>query len=427
MAANFHHLLADVPGTGKTVQAIAAASLVNAKRVRIVCPASVRTNWAQEIEECLGHVPAGWQIFSYNAAHELSRDPFQGPCDVFIMDEAHFLKTIDSQRTRAVFRNGDDGVMPGLARFARWIWPLTGTPVLNRPRELYPILKTLHPEFAKMSFAEYAQRYCNAHFDGFGMNTKGASRVDELARLLRGFMTRRTKAEFFPGRTEPIVQLVPIEVNKTDLAEVRAEEDTILDREAYLSPTHAKFGALGDQAKLLRLTGLSKVRATADYLKDLLQTVDKVVVFFHHTEVGGKLAEALRVYDPVIYEGGMSDREKDAVKARFMHNEFTRVFLGQIQAAGTGINGLQSVSSDVVFAEQEWVPGSMGQAIDRLDRMGQKADFVTARILHAPGTLESAVYGSRTGKSYVINRLMGGVNSEKAAFDWGKFASGVSA
>jgi SNF2 family DNA or RNA helicase len=84
-----------------------------------------------------------------------------------------------------------------------------------------------------------------------------------------------------------------------------------------------------------------------------------------------------------------------------------RVFLGQIQAAGTGINGLQEVCSSVVFAELDWTPGVMVQAMDRLHRIGQKAGSVNAYLLHAPGTMESAVLQVQNSKGSVVGKLMG--------------------
>lgn len=404
LASNYHHMNADVPGLGKTLQAIRAVDILGVKHVLVICPASVRSNWTQELEECLGHVPAGWEIISYNGADKFSRLPHRKKYDVCVLDEAHFLKTIDSVRTRATFGNE-----LGLARSANWIWPLTGTPVLNRPRELYPILKTLHPEFSKVSFAAYAQKFCGAYFDGRGINTKGATNLGELRALLTPFMTRRTKSEVFPGRREPLIELTPLDVTDADLKPVMEEEETIFNREAYLSPTKENFSQLGDLARLLRLTGEAKVRATCAYLDDLLETVEKVVVFYRHHDVGRRLQDHLAKMGnlPVVYDGGMNDAKKDYVKRFFMERPDCRVFLGQIQAAGTGINGLQKVCSEVVVVEQTWVPGELGQAIDRLDRMGQKSECVTARILHAPGTLESAVLSVRQNKSLVIEKLLG--------------------
>lgn len=412
LAARYHALLADEPGLGKTVQAIAAAEQLGLKRMLVVCPASVRLGWRQELDECLGVKRAQkWGIVSYNGAKNFTW-PFPGnvdgeaALDGIILDEVHFLKTPDSQRTQAIFGNGG-----GLARRARYKWALSGTPILNRPRELYPLLKTLASENIAPynTFASYTQRYCGAYFDGRGLNTKGATHLDELARRLQGFMLRRTKAEVLPELPPKIITRVPLSVSEVDLAPIFAEEDLIANREAKLSSIHEDFSQLGDLARLLRLTGEAKVNATGAFIEDLLETTEKVVVFARHREVIKQLEIRFteRGFAPVVYHGGMSDAQKKAAVDVFKERPEVRVFIGQIQAAGTGINGLQDHCSTVVFAELSWVPGETGQAVDRCHRIGQTANSVNVYLLHVPGTLESAVLNVHDGKEKVIDRLMG--------------------
>lgn len=405
LATHPHALLADEPGLGKTLQAIAAAEILGLKRILVVCPASVRLNWKQEVEECLGgEAASGWQVISYHgASNAVTRAVLDASYEAIILDEAHFLKTPDSQRTQAVF--GPEG----LARRAKHKWALTGTPVLNRPRELYPMVKSLAPRFSDISWSAYTQRYCGAYFDGRGMNTKGATHLDELRGRLDGFMIRRTKAEVLPDLPPKRYARIPLEVSAADLKFVIAEEALISDRESKISSVHEDFSQLGDLAHLLRLTGEAKVRATVEYICDLLETTDKIVVFAKHREVIRKIEDALKLAGrgSVVYHGGMSDTQKrDAVNI-FKARRGVEVFIGQIQAAGTGINGLQEVASQVVFAELSWVPGETGQAVDRLHRIGQKADSVLIHLPHVPGTLESAVLSTHDRKENIIDRLMG--------------------
>lgn len=410
LATHPHALLADEPGLGKTVQAIAAVEACRFRHVLVVCPASVRLGWRQEIEECLGSGHAGdWDIISYNEAVSMAANiaPTNASWDVVILDEAHFLKTPESQRTQAIFGNGI-----GLARRARFIWCLTGTPVLNRPRELYPVLKTLDPRFAGMSFASFAQRYCGAFFDGRSVNTRGASNLAELAGKLDGFMLRRTKEQVLPELPPAVICQVPLEVSKEDLAAVWAEEDLIENREAKISSIAEDFSQLGDLSRLLRLTGEAKVKASVSFILDTLQTVEKVVVFARHRSVLSRIQAELesRMVRTVEYHGGMSDVQKRDAIYTFSEGKGekdTKVFIGQIQAAGTGINGLQDHCSTVIFAELSWVPGDTQQAIDRLHRMGQSANSVNVYVLHVPGTLESAVLGTHTAKEKIIEKIMG--------------------
>ena len=171
------------------------------------------------------------------------------------------------------------------------------------------------------------------------------------------------------------------------------------------------YAQLGDMARLLKVTGVAKVPAVSAFISDLLETENKVVIFARHRDVISGLAEALKTKNPVTYVGGMSDDQKKSVVAKFVRDSECRVFIGQIQAAGTGINGLQTVCHNVCFAELSWVPGEMSQAIDRCHRIGQScSEGVNVYMPHVPGTLESAMLQVQLGKGKVIEALVGSRN-----------------
>ena len=402
-------LLADEMGLGKTVQAIDAVYRLGLRRVLVVCPASVRSGWRQELTECLRGPAAGWRIVSYNEA-SAGKVP-AGDLDLLILDEAHYLKTPTSNRCQAVFHNKN-----GLARRAKRVWALTGSPVLNRPVELYPLLKTMaapaiHPF---TTFALYAHQFCGAFWDGRGLNVRGASNLPDLRRRLDGFMLRRTQEEVLEELPELIVMRVPISLDAAAERRIAEFEREVQDREALLSPTREEYSALGDMATLMRVTGEAKVPAAADYIDQLLETENKVVVFAHHRDVVAMLAKALDAHGVVTFQGGMSDGQKTEAIRAFQQANGPRVFIGNIKAVGTGIDGLQDVAADVVFAELSWVPEEMKQAIFRLKRMGQKRRRVRAHVLHALGTLESAVLNTHDGKNAVIDKLFGRGEKETA-------------
>lgn len=401
LASRYHAALGDDPGLGKTVQACAALRAVNPSHTTVVCPASVRTNWAKHLRS--ENVPGDWDVMSYegaSGASGLNVRARKGGTDVLVLDEAHFLKNLESRRTQAIFGKN------GLARIAKYKWALSGTLTPNcRPVELYPILKALCPGFAGYGFARYAQEFCGAYWDGHGLNVKGATRVGELLARTEGFLLRRTKADAFPTRTEPLVSVVPLDLTAEDLEGVLAAEDEIGGREVRISSAHDKFSQLGDTSKLLRVLGAAKVRAAAAFISDLLETVDKVVVFAHHTDVIDALDRELRGYSPLIVRGGMNDAQKTGAVALFQHPQY-RVFIGQDQTAGLGINGLQSVCSTAVIVEPPWVPGDLGQLIDRLDRMGQNDPLVNAYLLTARGTLDEVKDWARDMKVRRGGRLI---------------------
>lgn len=397
-------MLSDDPGCGKSAQALAAAERVGAKTGLIVCPASVRLGWRQEIEEC--GTAGEWDVISYNGASSpqiLSR--LREKYDVFIGDEIHCAKNLEATRTQAVLGN------TGLARRARYKWVLSGTPFLNRPREIYPVLKALAGDriAAYATFDKFAQRFCGAYWDGRGLNTKGATNIEELRGILKGFMLRRAKSEVLTDLPARIITRIPISVTPEEMAAVRAVEDEIENREAYLSPVHEDYSGLGDLARLRRATGMAKVRAVAAFTTDLLDTVAKVVVFTWHRDVLAALHKKFTCegVGAVAYQGGMSDEDKREAVYSFVNNPHIRVFIGQMQAAGTGINGLQ-VANDVILAELDWSPGTMSQAIDRVDRMDKKFGSIPTNAYAPliPGSLESAMAGVVDGKTRVIDKLL---------------------
>lgn len=393
-------LLADEMGLGKSAQALLAAEQINAKEVLVICPASVRTSWANEAKKWC--VTFNLKAASYNEV-TLYTDTYKlKTYDVIILDEAHFLKSFDSLRTQAIF--GGDGV----ARYGKRVWALTGTPVLNRPREIYPILKVLGGRRVLGeydTFPKFAQRYCGAYWDGYCINTKGASNLNELKNRIQGFMLRREKREVL-AELPPVVYFYPeISLNSKEMEPIMAAEAEIADREVYLSSVKEDMAQLGDLAKLCRITGEATAPKIADYVEDLLQTVSKVVIYFRHHSVCSVLEEKLSEHKPVKLIGGMSDMAKQKVVDMFNASEEIKVFLGQIQASGTGINGLQNNCQDCVFAELTWVPGETEQAIGRLDRIGQKGS-VNAHIPIVSGTLLASMITVQKNKSEVINRIV---------------------
>lgn len=404
LAARQHALLGDDPGLEKTLSLILATEAVSAKSILVSCPASVRTNWYEHFEMRRGHT-RGVDVVSYSSSgSEKWRSGLRDKYDAWLGDEIQFCKNLESKRTQAIFGNG----AKGLARRAHYKWCGTGTWAPNhRPVELYPVLKFMHPAFRGMKFDEYARIYCGAYFDGRALNVKGATRLDELEGLLQGFMLRRTEDEVYPDRVQPLVHKVPVELSKVEMAAIHAEEDAIGGRPMRISSRFDEFSQLGDTAKLLRLLGLAKAARVAEFVDDLLERVDKVVVFAHHVDVIAHLCAHFseRGVGWTVYRGGMSDEHKAANVRSFAHPS-VRVFIGQDQAAGTGINGLQDVCSTVVFAEWSWVPGDTNQRVRRLARTGQKEKLVNAYLLYARGTLDAVQVAVHDRKELVGERIV---------------------
>jgi SWI/SNF-related matrix-associated actin-dependent regulator 1 of chromatin subfamily A len=201
-------ILADDMGLGKTRQAIAAMEVgAPTGPILIVCPAALKLNWRREIRmifpEALTEVvgfdsqavkDARWIIVNYDLlkkhAEMLRAIGWAG----VILDEAHFIKN-NSKRTSDCLkllgvRNDKLATLIGPS----FVFLLTGTPMTNRPRDLFNLLRCAgHP--ASRSFLSFAKRYCDAYRNDFGWVTTGASNIPELNLLMKEVMLRRTKEE----------------------------------------------------------------------------------------------------------------------------------------------------------------------------------------------------------------------------------------
>lgn len=396
LVARYHAACGDAPGLGKTKTGIEAAKKVGAKTALVVTLAGVRSNWWEHIEEIYGRVE-GWDVLSFNST--LTHAPRRSRYDVVIIDEGHRCKDMESKWSQAVLGRG------GLISRGVYKWLLSGTFMPNyRPVELFPMLKTLHPAFAKMSFLDYARRFCGGYFDGRAWQANGASNTDALNDLLREFLIVHTKRQAYPGRQAPVLVPVALNLDEERLAQVIEAEREILSREAKISSTREFYSQLGDAATLRRLTGLAVAPSVVEFVEAKLESCEKVVVFFQHTAVGEYIWRALaKRHGAAWYAGGMSAAQQAEAIAAFQ-NPATRLFVAQQQAAGSGINGLQGQSCTLVFAEPDWTPGETEQRVDRLDRMGSNADLVTAYVIYARGTLGAAVWGVHGRKQEVGRR-----------------------
>lgn len=421
LAARYHAACRGEAGTGKTLIALRAAELVRARSGLVVCPAHIRLQWQKVIVQEFGREALeSWHVISYNEAQRklvgYSSHPYLGErglklrdkYDVVIPDEVHYLKTLESGRTQALFGSKlGKYKKDGLARRGTYKWPLSGTMTPNgRPVELYPMLKALAPNF-NMTFACFAQRYCGAYFDGRGMRSDGASHLDELVYNLREFMCHVTLHELDPGRNAPVIERVPLALTADDLKEIHAEEEVIGARVSTLSPRYEEFSAMGDTARLLRLLAMAKFRATVDFITQTLETCPKVLLFARHVDLIERLQLHFqeRSYNPVVKRGGVSAEMTDLIKHKFMYDKKCRIFIAQEDAAGTGIDGLQKACNIAIDVEPSWTPGVTAQKVARLDRIGQEGEVVVYYMLYAEGTLDEVKAFVHQRKDSTISRM----------------------
>jgi SWI/SNF-related matrix-associated actin-dependent regulator 1 of chromatin subfamily A len=423
-----HALIGDEPGLGKTIQGIGVANAMGAKRILVVCPANIRLGWQREIhrwstirrvstypvlKSADGISPVhNYTIISYDLTrnegiHEAIN---MYDWDLLILDEAHYLKTSDAQRTRAIFGGGKGIGRNPIADKAKKIVALTGTPLPNRPRECYTLARALHWESIDwMSEDAFMYRYNPSGYVNIQDEMKlieKKGRLSELrARLRCNFMVRRLKKDVQKDLPDKRYEMLYVEPNGA-IKEVLAKEKLIdFDPRDLTSPNFAIDGQI---ATVRREMGEAMAPRVVEHLKYLFEIVEipKIVVFAHHRSVMEFLQEAMEDYGVCIVRGGMGVRAKQDSIDNFINLVRKRMFLGQMDTM-IGVDGLQHVSSYDVFAEPAWNPGTNEQCVDRTHRIGQH-DNVLAQFAVAEGSFNEMVLKNVVFKAINIHEVLDG-------------------
>lgn len=303
------------------------------------------------------------------------RDHLAGQVQTVIFDEAHELRRHESAKYAAAEH---------IAAGARYRAGLTATPVFNYGGDVYNIVGILDPT-ALGSRSEFNAEWC--HTDG-----RGNAIVHDPAALgayLRetGLMVRRTRADV--GRELPPVQRItqPIDTFSDPLkavaADVRGLAETILQSTDHEAVWRAK-GEL--DWKLREATGIAKAPHISQFVRDLLETEDKVVVFLWHREVYSQVLADLQDHDieAAMYTGSESPAQKAKAKHSFIDGD-VRVLLMSLRS-GAGLDGLQAVCSTCVFGELDWSPSQHDQCVGRFNRDGQTGPVSAFFLLAESGS-----------------------------------------
>ncbi len=422
-------LIGDQPGLGKTMQAIAVANEMQAERVLVLCPANIRIQWCERIRSWTTlrypytvypilhgrrgvHPHAEWAVVSYDLARTelIWRQLARGKYDLLILDEAHYLKTIDARRTRTVFgrHDGHAQAAEALAERSSRVLALTGTPLPNRPREAYTLARGLCWDAIDwMSEDRFTTRFNPSEQretpDGKTYIDERSGRHFELqARLRANFMVRRLKRDVLPQLKVPFLDIVHVEETGAIRQALQAEKLLDIDPEDM---TGLDMTVRGQVSTVRRMMGLAIAPLAADYIEMLLDGgEEKICVFAWHIEVLDILMTKLAKFKPLRIDGSTSPSRKPAIVAQFAKSP-SRLLIGNILSMGTGTDGLQEACQRGVAAEASWVSGDNEQMVDRLDRMGQSGQ-VLFDFLVAPGSFSEHVLGSSLRKRKVTHSAL---------------------
>ena len=409
--------LADEQGLGKTVQALAALEAEGAFPAVVVCPASMKLTWEREAAHWLPHrstaVLAGRSVRGWDRSAADSADIVILNYDIVgghvarlgdrglsaaVFDESHYCKEPRAKRTKACLSLARR-VKPGGLKLA-----LTGTPILNRPKELVSQLKLIGRLEDFGSGAAMTRRF------------RGADALERLHWHLRAHCyVRRVKADVLPQL--PPKRQVTIPVELTNQAEYRLAERNVVDwlraQPLDLRELQAKVAAamrnerLVQLNKLRQLAGRGKLAGSLAWIEDFVESGEPLVVFADHIELQHALVE--RFPDAVHVLGSDNTAERDAAVMEFQREDGPQVIICSLRAAGQGITLTRA--SNVAFLELDWTPARLAQAEDRCHRIGQ-ANAVTAWYLLAEDTIDTTMSELLEEKRGVIGAVTDGHHVE---------------
>lgn len=441
-------ILADQMGLGKSFTAIMAA-IDSGENTLVLCPASLKTNWAREILQVDDNATitilngakeepysqgqgTNWLIVNYDiVAKEENRAKIKAfGFETVILDEAHYIKSSKSQRTKATLK---------IIKGAKRKYLLTGTPIMNRPEELYTLLQAIdHPLGA--SWYDYVLKYCGAYWRKFKrrefnphtgklevkekkfLDTNGATNLPELKTKIADVYLRRTKAILGADLPAKVITNVFVEMEKDDRIKYAQAWDEYMN---YLENNPVIFSDLDDIEKMEKIENIKQARhlvelqklkqvASQSKLKRIIEDVqniveqgEKVIIFTQYTQTLQDIKKALNAekIETVSLSGEDDQNSRQLSIDVFQNTERVKCFVGNIKAAGVGIT--LTKASTVIFADLEWTPALHEQAEDRAHRIGQ-TEQVNVYYYIAKNTIEEDIVELLGKKNQIIKSILEG-------------------
>jgi SWI/SNF-related matrix-associated actin-dependent regulator 1 of chromatin subfamily A len=394
-----------------------------------VCPASVKINWKKEIRFYTDRpvlIVEGrkwgstydFYIINYDILKNyhttdkkeenddlklITKENFE----LAIVDEAHYASNATANRTKLI-----NDILENIPK----IWLLTGTPMTNRPINYYNLLKLVDSSVA-LNWQHYVKRYCK----GFRMkvngrtiwNTSGHSNLDELRERTKSVMLRRLKSEI-SGLPEKTISPIYLELKSTYYNEeledfMRISEENkhrttlnINTQEEEPDPENV-VAILGRLMKVRQVLAFEKIPYTCEYIDKCLELDKKVLVFTNFTMPLDILHEKYPK-NSVIYDGRMSATKREEAKEKFQNDPKIKILIGNIIAAGIGIN--LTSAEVVIMNDLSFVPSHHSQGEDRAYRQGQMKDVLVYYPIFE-NTIEMIIYNILQRKKDVIDQSIG--------------------
>lgn len=381
-------LLADDMGLGKTVQALGAAFGSRRVPVLVVCPASVKQEWPAMWYQMNPHLdPAEMERFVHVIHGRSSRPLPRGKALVvvnydvvashqdalasygfqtIILDEGHYIKNRRAKRTQAVL---------SLKSTIPHRYILSGTPMTNRPEELWTLL-TFLGKANPVSYREFTARYADGHLEDYGYGptwiAKGATHLHELHQRLRPFTLRRLKSDVLDELPDRTRQSLRWTIRSKRYNEAQQDFLTWYWKETHKDLTDNPAQFMVELNKLRELAEVEKVSMAVDFLRQYEEADHPILVFCNYRETMAVLRS--KFPEAGVIDGSTGGTKRLNTIRGFQQGKFPLLFLN-LQSGSEGLN-LQRADS-VLFLGYPWTPAQFHQAEDRIYRMGQQNAVTT--------------------------------------------------
>lgn len=417
---------ADQPGLGKTLQSIATINLAGAFPCLVICPSSLKINWEREWHKFTDKkamvlsdkVRDTWTFFYQTGLYQVFivnyeslkkyfvqrikkaekwtlRDvEFRNSIELFksvIIDESHKCKSASTQQAK---------FCKGICKDKEYIIELTGTPVVNKPKDLVPQISILNRMEDFGGYKRFVERYCAGQ--------REASNLKELNFFLWKYcMFRREKQKVLQDLPDKVRQVYACEItNRREYED--AERDLIRYLQQYKNADDEKIakalrGEVMVRIGILRnVSARGKVKSVIEFVEDFRESGQKIILFCSLHEV----VDQLKSYFPtaVTVTGRDTQDEKQRAVDSFQNDPNTDIIICSIKAAGVGLT--LTASSNVGFVEFPWTYADCEQCEDRAHRIGQK-DSVNCGYFLGRNTIDEKVYQIIQTKKNIANAVTG--------------------
>ena len=416
LLANDKYILADDMGLGKTTSAIIASLESGAKKILIICPASLKINWQREIENYSDKKTLivegrkwgstfNYYIINYDIVknYHSTETPEIGQentnlidnekFDLAIVDEAHYISNTTAQRTKLI-----NDILKNIPK----VWLLTGTPMTSKPINYYNLLRIVNSNVT-LNWQGYVKRYCGGYQFTVNKkkiwNTNGATNLDELRMRTKNLVLRRMKTDIL-DLPDKIITPIFLDLKSTYYDE---ELEDFLRITSESKNKESLSVTINRLMKVRQIISQEKIDYTCEIIDRCLEQGKKVIVFTNFTMSLDMLHEKYKK-NSVVLDGRMSKEKRQQSVDRFQNEDKVKVFISNIIAGGVGIT--LTAAECVIMNDLSFVPAHHSQAEDRAFRYGQKKNVLVYYPIFE-NTIERIVYNMLQKKKNIIDQVMG--------------------